>query len=49
MKEILLNIESDEYTLGELISILELTAYKTGIDNISGMARIENRHTINVC
>jgi hypothetical protein len=42
-KETLINIESDKFTLDQLVSILILIVSKININTISGMARSEGR------
>ena len=43
LKETLLSIENDKFTLSELVSILVLIVSKININTISGMARSENK------
>ena len=42
-KETLILIESNKFTLSELVSILILIVSKINIDTVSGMARRENK------
>lgn len=41
--ETLLSLESDEFSISEMVSILEIICTKIDINTISGMARSENK------